>query len=158
MRRGCFGGCGEYQIREKFTETSTRQPKFTVAGGAIQPTRIDQADHFGPRVGCIAGEADFAEYVRDNADSALLDIGNASCHSLIAPRPCAKRNFFADSVRFGAALDESRPPSGCIRFFDFFRLFSGEPLRLGRLPRLEHLHKELVAIMKVPVEAAFADA
>jgi hypothetical protein len=104
------------------------------------------------------GKANFAKNARYYAGFALFYVSDAGCHSLVAPSPCANSNFFADSFRFGASFHESRPAGGGIRLFRGFGLLTGEPLRFGSLPCLEHLHEQFIAIAKVPVKTAFADA
>src|SRR5580692_6272489 len=82
----------------------------------------------------------------------LLDPGNARGHAFIATSPGAQRRFSPRAGKIGAMFDEARPPRRSLRRDN--RIV--QPSNLVAFPAVQHPRQQLFAILKMPVEAAFA--
>src|SRR5271155_3501021 len=151
--RGARGG-GENQIRKKLAEAAARDLEFEIARGAVQPAKIDEQRNFGPRFRSFGCEADVAQHAGNMRGAFFLDAGNARGHALVAASPCAQRGFATRAGKIGAMFDEARPARCGVRGDD--RVV--QPCSFVAFPTVQHLRQQLFAILKMPVEAALADA
>src|SRR5277367_3329861 len=148
------GGGGENQIREKLAEAAAGDLEFEIARGAVQPAKIDEQRDFGPRFRSFRREANVAQHAGNIGGAFFLDAGNARGDAFVAASPCAQRGFASRAGKIGAMFNEARPTRGSQWSDD--RVV--EPRSFVALPTVQHLRQQLFAILKMPVEAALADA
>src|ERR1700691_263268 len=82
----------------------------------------------------------------------FLDAGNARGHAFIATSPGAQRRFSPRAGKIGAMFDKALPPRRSLRCDN--RIV--QPSSLLSSPAVQPLRRQLFAILKMPVEAAFA--
>jgi len=150
---GAVGG-GEDQVGEKFVEGAAGILKIEIAGDAVEPAEIDEQRDFGPGFGGSGGEADGAEHAGDMGGAFFLDGGDARADAFVAAGPGAHGGFQSRELRVGAVVHEAGPAGGGFRGDHGFI----EPVDFFSFPAVEHAAEKFFAILKVPVEAAFADA
>src|SRR5271156_53771 len=146
--------CSKNQIREELAEAAAGNLKFEIARGAVQPAEIHQQRNFGPGFRSFRREANIAQHTGHVGGAFFLDAGNARGYAFIAASPRAQRRFPLRAGKIGAMLDKARPARrGAWRDDSIV-----EPRGFVAFPAVQHLRQQLFAILKMPVEAAFADA
>src|SRR5271156_424311 len=146
--------CGKNQIGEELAEAAAGNLELEMARGAAQPAEIHQQGDLSPRFRSFRRETDVAQNAGDMRGAFFLDAGNARSHTIIAASPRAQRRFPPRAGKISAMLHEARPPRRSLRRDDCIV----EPRSLVAFPAVQHLRQQLLAILKMPVEAAFADA
>src|SRR5271170_5942702 len=146
--------CGKNQIREELAEAAAGNLEFEIARGAVQPAEIYEQRDFSPRFRRFRREANIAQHTGHVGGAFFLDAGDARGHAFVAASPRAQRSFPARAGKISAMLDEARPARRRVRRDDSIV----EPGGFVAFPAVQHLRQQLFAILKMPVEAAFADA
>ena len=145
---------GKNQIGKKLAEPAAGSLEFKIARGPVQPSKIHKQRNFSPGFGGFRRKTDVAQNTRHVGGAFFLDAADARTHSFIAASPRAQRRFPPRARKIGAMFDEARPTRGGVRSDD--RIV--EPRGFVAFPAVQHLREQLLAILKMPVEAALAHA
>ena len=128
--------------------------EIEIAGDTVEPAEVDEERDFSPGLGGSWGEADGAEHAGDVRGAFFLDGGDAGRDAFVAAGPGAHGRFQTRQLLVSAVVHEAGPAGGGFRGDHGFI----EPVDFFFFPAIEHAAEEFFAILKVPVEAAFADA
>src|SRR5580693_1726090 len=152
VRGGRTRRCSKNQIREELAKPAAGNLELQIARGAVQPAEIDEQRNFGPRFRRFRGETNVAQHAGNMRGTFFLDAGNARGHAFIAASPSPQSRFAARAGKIGAMFDKTRPPRRSLRRDN--RIV--QPRSLVAFPSVEHLRQQLFAVLKMPVETAFA--
>jgi hypothetical protein len=142
------------QIRKKLAKPAAGNLKLQVARGTVQPAEINEQRDLSPRFRRFRRKTNIAQHARYMCGAFFLDPRYTSSNTLVAASPRAQRRFPTRARKISAMLDEARPTRRSLR--RDHRII--QPSDLVAFPTVQHFRQQLFAVLKMPIEAALADA